>query len=144
MLAYLAGPLDDVDDGTAWYDEIELLAPPGWVLYCPGSAFKSPGSDPAALDQANRAVIEHSAAVLIAYLDGPGRGFGTIREIEYARSLHRGVVVVAQHLPSLLAHDVLVVPTLREVWPTILEEIDRMVQAQRDHPLFRLLGGGDD
>lgn len=144
MLAYLAGPLDGLDyDGRAWYDEVAHLSPPGWVLFKPGNAYAFPGSDPVALDKANRAVISEAMAVMIAYLDGPGRGFGTIREIEFAKHIGRPVVVIASKLPSLLTYDLDVVSSVDEVWPHITEAIDRMVQAQRDNPIFRLLGGED-
>jgi len=143
MLAYLAGPLDGIPhgDGCDWYEVIEALAPPGWVCYLPGYAFASPGSDPAALDAANRSVITHATAVVIANLSGPGRAFGTIREIEFAKARGLPVVVVATELESLLAYDVDVVSSLEDVWPHITKQIDRMMEAARDNPIARLFEG---
>jgi len=49
---------------------------------------------------------------VIAYLAGEGRAFGTIREIEFARSMGKKVIVVVDSLASAFSHDVEVVPTL--------------------------------
>lgn len=143
MLAYLAGPLDGVsyEEGRDWYDVIERLAPPGWVIYRPGHAFASAASDPHSMNEANRAVISHTAMVVIANLSGPGRAFGTIREIEFAKANGTAVVVVGDLYESLLAYDVDCVDTLEEVWPLITDRIDQMMENQRNHPLFKLLGG---
>jgi hypothetical protein len=142
MLAYLAGPLDGVshEDGREWYKKLEALAPPGWVLYLPGHAFASPASDAIATDAANRSVIVHAASVVIANLSGPGRGFGTIREIEFARQHGRPVVVIGE-LDSLLAHDVECVARPEDVWPYIIEQIDRQTESMRDNPIVRLFEG---
>lgn len=144
MMAYLAGPLDDVshEDGRAWYDEIERLSPPGWVLYCPGMAFRNPASDPLYADAANRAVILKSS-VVIANLTGEGRGFGTIREIEFARAAGRPVVVVGE-VVSLLAHDCVVVQSLEDVWPEIVRQVDQAMEQARALKLSALFGIGDE
>lgn len=144
MLAYLAGPLDGVtyEEGRDWYEEIERMAPPGWVMYKPGHAFGSPASDPHSMNMANRLVIAQVATIVIANLSGPGRGFGTIREIEYAKANGTPVYVIGGDLDeSLLAYDVDCLDTVFDVWPLITERIDQLMESQRSHPLYKLFHG---
>lgn len=115
MLIYLAGPLDGISahEGQGWYARAAACAPEGAVLYCPGRAFLYAGRNPRSVDYANRAVIK-AADVLIARLDGPGRALGTCREIEYAKSLGKPVIVVGDLSRSLMAWDLHVVDSIQE------------------------------
>ena len=128
MLVYCAGPLDGVSwgEGRDWYEEMAALSPLGWALYCPGLAFKDATEDPRSMDVANRVVISHACDVVIAKLDGPGMGFGTIREIEFARMLGKPVIVIGE-IVSLLAHDIKVVDSLEdavELMKELFEEVE--------------------
>lgn len=112
-LIYLAGPLDGLSiDGTTWYDEFETLCPDDVVGFMPGRAFIGAAENPSGMDAANRAVIRASHGVL-ANLSGPGRAFGTIREIEFAKSLGVPVIVVGDVASSLMAYDVIQTPDLQ-------------------------------
>lgn len=115
-LAYLAGPLDGLEvDGTAWYDEFEKIWPAGAVGFMPGRAYLGAShATAAAVEKANRAVIAASF-VVVANLSGPGRALGTIREIEFAKSLGKSVLVVGDIGASLASHDLAVYPDLQSV-----------------------------
>lgn len=119
FLVYLAGPIDDVSTAhsSPWrHEAAALLKEHGVASFLPTSAYQGAAISDAriapAVSAINRCAIERSSH-LLANLDGPGRGFGTIREIEYARSLGKPVVVVGT-LVSLEAHDVVCVPTFPE------------------------------
>lgn len=118
-LVYLAGPVDDVDAITANYWRSEVAKhvtswSEGHVCYDPQRPWLVAASGLPAnaryIDLVNREVIRVAVAV-IANLAGPGRGIGTIREIEFARSIDRPVLVfVPDDLPPTVAlHDLLVV-----------------------------------
>jgi len=120
VMVYLAGPIDDIDvvDGACWRDQAEqLLTQRGVACFNPLTAYELPDLKDVhqamaqAVSSINRAAIQHCTLVL-ANLKGPGRGFGTIREIEYARALGKSVIVIGS-LVSLEAHDVVQVPDLR-------------------------------
>lgn len=109
---YLAGPLDGLDnDGTTWYDEFEEIRPDDIIGFMPGRAFIGAVDNPEGMDAANRAVIRVAVGV-IANLSGPGRALGTIREIEFAKSLGKPVIVVGNVSASLMAYDLIQVPDL--------------------------------
>ena len=120
LLIYLAGALDGVSysDGRDWYGVAATSAFPGAVLYCPGCAFLL--QDAKGMDAANRAVIRVADAVL-ANLSGPGKALGTCREIEFARSQEKPVVVVSERLESLLAYDLVVVASFEEAWERLTQ-----------------------
>lgn len=109
-LVYLAGPIDDVDEDGAnhWRRYVSnMLGRHGINTFNPYLAYNV-----ANLDTIKRQVSEIDRAaiaqcdMLFANLSGNGRAFGTIREIEYARSLNIPVIVVAKNLVSAFAHDV--------------------------------------
>ena len=112
LLVYLAGPIDGVspDEALDWREAAASAAPQGMVFFSPCSAYLDTASGPAA-DRANRAIIRE-CDVLLANLLGGGLKLGTMREIEYARSLGKPVVVISEVAgASLAAHDLTVVPT---------------------------------
>lgn len=112
-LIYLAGPLDGLTyDGTAWYEGFGQLCSSQQVGFMPGRAYVGAITHcPDVIDAANRTVIGQAAAVL-ANLSGAGRALGTIREIEFAKSIRKPVVVVGDVRTSLAAHDLVVAPDL--------------------------------
>lgn len=115
-LVYLAGPLDGIEhDGTVWYDEFrEATYDSNVVGFMPGRAFTGASPDTAYLiDRANRAIIETSRYV-VANLSGPGRALGTIREIEFAKSRRKRVLVLGDMSSSLASHDLQTVDSLKE------------------------------
>lgn len=135
ILIYLAGPIDDVEveEAQGWREQIAVDLPEGVVLFSPAHAFLNVNaSNIKRADWANRHVINCADAV-IANLDGDGRGFGTIREIEFAVRIGRPVVVVGQ-LESLMQYDLEVVGRLDEALMTALE----LVAEKRDDRAFSL------
>lgn len=115
---YLAGPLDGVDpeyDARAWYkDAVERLEGLSAVLFCPGNAYLATGPNQGRwIERYNRAAIEASRVVLVN-LAGPGRALGTIREIEFAKTKGKHVVVIGDLHHSLAAHDLEVVPDMQQ------------------------------
>jgi nucleoside 2-deoxyribosyltransferase len=113
---YLAGPLDGLNyDGREWYERAAgLLQGFPAVCYCPGNAYLNTSYEQARfVERYNRAAIEASRVVL-ANLSSPGLALGTIREIEFANSRGKYVVVVGSMDSSLAAHDLEVVPDLEE------------------------------
>lgn len=110
MLAYIGGPIDDVDDAerTNWVDGLcKILTEVGVNTYRPVYAMCQTNflrEDAFAICEINRNAIRY-CDLMIAKLCGPGRGFGTIREIELARQLGLRVIVIGT-LVSLEARDV--------------------------------------
>lgn len=122
---YLAGPIDDIDPADAASWRSSLQPPANVLLYTPLGAFHHVNPNNAdAVDRVNRAVIS-TCDGLLANLAGPGRGFGTIREIEYARGLGKPVAVTAppEGLASLLTYDLIVSPTLVGALSLLLETL---------------------
>lgn len=117
-LVYLAGPIDDITttEASGWRVEVSgALASKGINSFNPHAAYSIANLRPICQQVAeiDRSAIRHCDA-LIANLLGSGRAFGTIREVEFARSLDKRVIVVAEKLESAFAHDVQVVRTLSE------------------------------
>lgn len=110
FMMYLAGPMDDVstEEASGWRDKV-IAEFPDIVFFRPDLAYGNATADTApAILHMNQHGIECSQA-LIANLSGPGRGFGTIREIEYARTKTRYVAIAADRKDigphTLMAHD---------------------------------------
>jgi nucleoside 2-deoxyribosyltransferase len=150
VLVYLAGPIDDVTDAQArtWREDAATEVSTGLLLFSPFHAFVgtcNPHTIMAA-DAVNRLVIQ-SCDALIAKLDGPGRAFGTIREIEYAKLHQKHVVCVVgdQPLESLLTYDVCMATTIGEAIEHILEKKmhERQVE-DRFAQMFTLPGVPED
>jgi hypothetical protein len=124
-LVYLAGPIDGIsrEDALGWRVKLAETAPSMTLLYNPVTAYHGVNTGTArAADTINRMVISRCSAV-IADLRGPGRAFGTIREIEFARLNDKLVVVVSDEpLDSLLAYDCHWAPTPEEALDLVLEE----------------------
>jgi hypothetical protein len=124
-LVYLAGPIDGIDrkDALGWREKLAEEAPSMVLLFNPVTAYHGVNAGTAiAADQVNRMVIARCSAV-IANLSGPGRAFGTIREIEFARFCEKLVVIVNDRPEdSLLAYDCQQVRTPEDALIRVLEE----------------------
>jgi len=114
IMVYLAGPIDDVDiqDAKGWRD---LMARQLWTkgisVFNPATAYnlnldRNTEFISKRLININKKAIEE-CDLLVANLSGKGRGFGTIREIEYAKSIGKEVIIIGE-LESLSAFDCLV------------------------------------
>lgn len=125
ILIYLAGPQDDVttEQARGWREELAAGAPTGVAFFSPAHAYMgvNQASFPA-VDSMNRHAIQASHAV-IANLSGPGRGFGTIREIEYAIAHNRFVQVVGDIGHSLMTWDLTHAKSLDEALNNVLEYV---------------------
>lgn len=122
LTVYLAGPMDDISHEEAHLWRVQLaLAFPRVLFFDPTDAWLNAGMDTAeAVDHGNRVMLWTADGVL-ANLGGPGRGFGTVREIEFARSRGKPVAVaIPEPLVSLLSHDVLQAPTVEEAMELLL------------------------
>ena len=107
MLVYLAGPVDGVQRQEAldWREDIsQRLNQVGISTFSPAHAFSVVyfgGSSPSnkatarAVTEINRYAIDQSSVVL-AYLPKDRITIGTIREIEYAVSIGKPVVVLVE------------------------------------------------
>ena len=127
-LIYLAGPIDGVsiEDACAWREDLARHAPVGVVLFNPATAFHNVNKQTIqGADAVNRMVIQMSSAV-VANLSGPGRAFGTMREIEFARGACGKLVVVAvgpEPIEALLAYDLIQAPDPLEALEFALEQL---------------------
>lgn len=149
MSIYLAGPIEGIstEDAMDWRQQVANLAPTGCLLFNPVTAWHGVSSITAsAVAYGDRVVIAACDGVL-ANLSGPGRGFGTVREIEFARNQGKPVAVCAGDTPliSCFAHDVFQEPTLEASLMALIEAI----RERQDAPppgmmLLRLPGFGVD
>ncbi len=108
MLVYLAGPVDGVQRQEAldWREDMsQRLNQAGISTFSPAHAFSVMhfgGNSPSnkataqAVTEINRYAISQSSVVL-AYLPKDRTTIGTIREIEYAVSIGKPVVVLIEH-----------------------------------------------
>lgn len=145
MTIYLAGPIDDIPEPEArrWRNELALGAPTGCLFFNPTTAWSGASQMTAqALDYGNRVAIV-AADGLLANLSGPGWGFGTIREIEFARSQKKPVAVALgdRDPVSLLLHDVAVAVDVDAALGSLVE----MIRRNQDKPpaLFQLFSWGN-
>lgn len=118
MTIYLGGPIDDISDADAygWRIEIGRHCPTGCLFFDPAGAYYGAGLGTAReVDHMNRVALVHCDGLLVN-LGGPGRGFGSIREIEFARMHGKPVAVATGGTPivSLTAHDLLTAETVDE------------------------------
>jgi hypothetical protein len=127
-LIYLAGPVDGIagKDAKGWREYLSSAAPPNIGLFSPAHAYLNITKECiVGADVSNRQIIANCSGVL-ANLLGPGRGFGTIREIEFANMHHKIVVVAATDLDdTMLTYDLQVRPTLDEAFDHLLELINK-------------------
>lgn len=99
-VVYLAGPIDAVSrpDAMGWRDQVAgLLSREDITSYNPCAAFVNGHLDTAeAIDRVNRVAIQSCDAVIARFTD-KAPSVGTPREIEFARSLNKPVVVWADN-----------------------------------------------
>lgn len=133
MLVYLAGPQDDVsqDQARGWREELAAGAPTGVSFFSPAHAYLAVNraSFPA-VDAMNRQAIQMSHAV-IANLSGPGMGFGTIREIEFATIHNKLVQVVGPIDHAMMTWDLTHAPDLDIALNNILEQVQQFREMRR-------------
>lgn len=127
MTIYLSGPIDDlpIEDATGWRLELGRHCPSGCLFFDPAGAFYGAGIGTAReVDHLNRVALSHCDGVLVN-LSGPGRGFGTIREIEFARLHGKPVAVATGATPivSLTAHDLMLAETIDEALDLLMQAI---------------------
>lgn len=87
----------------------------------------------------NRKAIQASHAV-IANLLGPGRGFGTIREIEYAAANNTMVVVVGDFPHSLMTWDLTLADSLEGALDAVLQRVAEVREDMQRGPMGIILG----
>jgi hypothetical protein len=135
IIIYLAGPIDDVTDrGEVWREEAASLVGTGVLLFSPAHAYLNAHLVNAqSLDWMNKHVIRNSAG-LLANLGGPGRGLGTIREIEFARLFDKPVAVVGDFSQHLSAWDLIFRSELEDALDDLIKAIGA-AREQRQHPL---------
>lgn len=127
-MVFLSGPIDDVDgrEASSWRDTLSrMLLGNGIASFNPYLAFKLEIDQKFIADKVisiNKAAIDQ-CDLLIANLNGPGRAFGTIREIEYARLKNIPVIIIGD-VVSLSAHDCVVLKDFKELYEFLGMKID--------------------
>jgi len=121
---YLAGPINGitVTEGKTWRDTV------AWTLGEFGIGSFSPigANNIGDLKRTSKIIVNidkfaiSQCDLVLVNLSGPGRAFGTIREIEYARTLNKRVIVIGSGLTSAFAYDVEVVETFDDALHLIL------------------------
>lgn len=138
---YLAGPIDGIPytDAQDWRESID---PPNTVLlFNPVTCFVNAGMPVAA---PMHTILKHVIACcdgVLANLSGPGRGIGTIREIEFAKGLNKPVTIVCPQeveATSMMTYDLDCFRTVSDAFVGILSQI--VDQRHEPHPLAMLLG----
>ena len=134
MLVYLAGPIDGVQRQEAldWREGVsQRLNQDGISTFSPAHAFSVvyfDGNSPSnkamarAVTKINRCAIRQSSVVL-AYLPKDRITIGTIREIEYAVSIGKPVVVLVERtdISFLSLYDTIQVSDWDEAVGTVIE-----------------------
>ena len=134
MLVYLAGPVDGVQRQEAldWREDMsQRLNQAGISTFSPAHAFSVVyfgGNSPSnkatarAVTEINRYAISQSSVVLV-YLPKDRITIGTIREIEYAVSIGKPVVVLIERTdtPFLSLYDVIQVSDWDEAVGAVIE-----------------------
>jgi len=134
-LVYLAGPIDDISikESHNWREDIaRRLAYRGISSFNPAKAYTltllNPPSD--LIKNINRFAIEQ-CDVVVVYLYGEGKGYGTMREIEYAKNINKRVIVIG-NLSEISSHlemyDI-------EIVETVIEAIERVALVTIRDPL---------
>jgi hypothetical protein len=122
---YLAGPIDDIgqNESRGWRERIAEILPTSVVCFSPAHAFIGTNKENfRAVDFINRHAIKCCCTGVLANLAGPGQGFGTIREIEFAVMTNTPVAVAGQ-IESWMSHDIMVGENLGEALNLLLQEI---------------------
>lgn len=136
MLVYLAGPIDGVQRQEAlnWREDVsQRLNQVGVSTFSPAHAFSvvyfggdSPSNKAVAraVTEINRYAISQSSVVL-AYLPKDRITIGTIREIEYAISIGKPVVVLVERtdIPFLSLYDTIQVSDWDEAVSAVIEAL---------------------
>lgn len=136
MLVYLAGPVDGVQRQEAldWRESVsQCLNQAGVSTFSPAHAFSvvyfgsnSPSNKATAqaVTEINRYAISQSSVVL-AYLPKDRITIGTIREIEYAISISKPVVVLVERtdVPFLSLYDTIQVSDWNEAVSAVGEAL---------------------
>lgn len=136
MLVYLAGPVDGVQRQEAldWREDVsQRLNKAGISTFSPAHAFSvvyfnnnSPSNKATAraVTEINRYAISQSSVVL-AYLPKDRITIGTIREIEYAISIGKPVVVLVERTdtPFLSLYDTIQVSNWDEAVGAVIETL---------------------
>jgi len=136
MLVYLAGPVDGVQRQEAldWREDVaQRLNQAGISTFSPAHAFSvvyfdgngRPNKAMArAVTEINRYAISQSSVVL-AYLPKDRTTIGTIREIEYAVSIGKPVVVLVERtdIPFLSLYDTIQVSDWDEAVGAVIEAL---------------------
>lgn len=136
MLVYLAGPVDGVQRQEAldWREDVSRrLNRAGISTFSPAHAFSvvyfnnnSPSDKVTAraVTEINKYAIGQSSVVL-AYLPKDRITIGTIREIEYAVSIGKPVVVLVEHtgVSFLSLYDTIQVSNWDEAVDTVIETL---------------------
>lgn len=120
-MVYLAGPIDDITETVAmgWREHFAAIVNYfGTSCFNPCGAFRMGEGNTLGVDkliQINKLAIVNSD-VVVANLSGPGKGFGTIREIEFAKSIGKRVIVVLleQDKYSFYTHDLEIVNSVKQ------------------------------
>ena len=134
MLVYLAGPVDGVQRKEAldWREDVsQRLNQTGVSTFSPAHAFSVTcfgGGSPSnkatarAVTEINRYAISQSSVVL-AYLPKDRITIGTVREIEYAISIGKPVVVLVERtdIPFLSLYDTIQVSDWNEAVGAVIE-----------------------
>jgi nucleoside 2-deoxyribosyltransferase len=143
MAIYLAGPIDETDDGSTWRTRIGESLPPGVIAIDPFHGVHGDGPRTAqVVDRTNRWMI-HASDGLLVNLEERAAAFGTIREIEFARAKGKPVVVVSPDIiHSLSAHDVFQEDTLERGLGRLVEAITDRLEAPAVHPML-MIGFGE-
>jgi len=134
---YLAGPIDgiSIEEGCSWREELAKSVPSGVLLVSPAHAYLGTVNTANAkqMDYLNRNLIQNCQGFL-ANLLGPGRGFGTVREIEFAVLSNRFVAVAGHDSlhESMMTYDFPIVDTLMEGVESI---IDRVATKRNEPPM---------
>ncbi len=137
MLVYLAGPIDGVQrqEALGWREEVsQRLNQAGISTFSPAHAFSvvylssnvPPNKAAArAVTEINRYAISRSSVVL-AYLPKDRTTVGTIREIEYAVSIGKPVVVLVErtNVSFLSLYDTIQVSDWDEAVDAVIEAVE--------------------
>lgn len=124
-MVYLAGPVDGITEAESRDWRAETAGDyPNVLFFMPDTAFANANRTNARLmHHMNQHAINCSHA-LLANLSGPGLGFGTVREVEFAASRNKFTVVVDGQdklAQTLLVHDLHIVKSMDEGMTKILE-----------------------
>lgn len=145
-IIYLAGPMDDVPfaEADGWRSKI-AAGYPDVLFYMPNRAYINASKFNASIVRhMNNHAIKCSHG-LLANLTGPGRGFGTIREIEYSRSTGGHVAVACNdgdiNDRQLMTFDLYLHPTVDEAMADLMLKITDSRHEQDPNQILGMMLG---